>query len=134
MQNRSATSATFTVTQSPQATLALNRDDTRLVVTLTLAPVPYAEVDGTSWPLRGWRLLDPTRPPTERPLVRAPLQVTLLANDAPLNDTPLPATFDPDAGGHVVDLSGVEVPDDTTVTVRAWQTNDHTPSPIETDL
>jgi hypothetical protein len=126
-------SATFSIGNSPTATLTATRDGDTLQLRWTNDPVAIVRGD-EYWPSEGWRLLDNTVRHDAVATVRAPLLLTLTVGGQAV-DGDFTATFDPATSAHTFDLSTLGV--DTAgqvITVSAAIATDHDPAPLTTTL
>jgi hypothetical protein len=123
----------FAITHADSDTLDLERQGERLLLRWTGAPVPFSWSEEGRWPVQGWRLQDPRVGPEQRPQILAPLRVQLLANGEPVGD-PVDVLFSPEDSAHSLDLTGVALPRDAALGVRAWVAADAEPSALEAAL
>jgi hypothetical protein len=123
----------FAITHADSDTLDLERQGERLLLRWTGAPVPFSWSEEGRWPVQGWRLQDPRVGPEQRPQILAPLRVQLLANGEPVGD-PVDVLFSPEDSAHSLDLTGVALPQDAALGVRAWVAADAEPSALEAAL
>lgn len=126
-------SSAFEVSNAPGASLSLSREGDTLRLRLETPPVAIQR-GNESWPLQGWRLLDPLARHEDPATVRAPLRL-ILSVDGEGVPGDFTATFDADANAHTLDLSGLGV--DTAgkpTSVNAWLADDHNPAPLQATL
>jgi hypothetical protein len=122
-------SSPFAVGQHGGATLAVQRAGTTLTLALELPPTAW--VTEESWPVAGWRVLDPEAGPDQPITVRAPLTLGFTVDGVPQPGAHM-ATFDPVAGGHTFDLADAGIDADTAVVlVAAHLAADVDPDTIE---
>jgi len=119
-------STPFAVTQGKDDVLTATLDGATLTVLWTHTPVPL-ETSGT-WPIAGYRLLDPEVAPDQPATVRAPLTLDFFVDDQPAGD-PQQVDFTP-GKGHVVDFAALGLPSEG-LSVRAHLSADIVPAFVE---
>jgi hypothetical protein len=94
----------------------VQRSGTMLTLSLQLPPTAVATEE--TWPISGWRVLDPQVGPGQPITVRAPLTLRFNVDGA---DQPgdHAAEFDPAAGGHVFDLADAGIDAGSAVVIVA---------------
>jgi len=105
-------SSPFTVGQHDGATLDVQRSGTMLTLSLQLPPTSW--VTEETWPISGWRVLDPEVGPGQPITVRAPLTLRFNVDgvDQPGDHA---VDFDPAEGGYVFDLADAGIDADASV-------------------
>ena len=128
-QPYSVGSSPFVVTQGKADALAATLKDGTLTVLWTHTP-PALEIVET-WPVAGYRLLDPEVGPDQPATVRAPLTLDFFVDGQPAG-TPQQVNFKPGTG-HVLDFAALGLPD-AGLSVRAHLSADIVPAFVETDV
>ncbi|MEM9456220.1 MAG: hypothetical protein AAGF11_18710 [Myxococcota bacterium] len=128
VQDYTVISSPFTVSQHSGATLDVQRAGTVLTLELQL-PATTVTVEQT-WPVSGWRVLDPQGGFGQPITVRAPLSLGFAIDGVPQAGRYL-SEWDEAAGGHVFDLATAGIdPTGSMVSVEASLAADIDPDPI----
>jgi hypothetical protein len=98
-----ANSKPLRVTEGP-GTFTAKLSGTKLIVQLTVPPLPYANEQDQSWPATGWRLIDRDNKPQDPGLVRATLHAKVVTLSK-TGEADLP--FSESDKGCVVDLASL---------------------------
>ena len=125
-QPYTVTSSPFAVTQGKSDELLATRSGDLLTVLWTHAPVPLESVE--TWPVAGYRLLDPEVAPDQPATVRAPLTLDFFVDGQPVGDAQQ-VEFTP-GEGHVLDVAALGLPSDG-LSVRAHLSADVIPAFVE---
>jgi hypothetical protein len=125
----SVASSPFLVTQSKADALAATLVDGELTLTWTHAQPAYEKAG--SWPIAGYRLLDPEVGPGEPATVRAPLTIDFFVDGQPMG-APAEVEFVPGVG-HVFDFAATGLPGDG-LSVRAHLSADVIPAFVEAEV
>ena len=132
-QSYEVTSGVFAVTQSNAATLTASLDASDVLsISLSLPAVSrvgHDAAENKSWPLSGWRLLDPAVGPNAAVTVREPLSITFDVNGAPQGSSHTVA-FEDASGQYLFDFTqaSITLGGGDVLTVHAHLSSDITPS------
>ena len=120
-------SVPFAITQSKGDELSATLKDGELTLKWQRTPPAY-EMENT-WPIAGYRLLDPTVPPDMPATLRAPLTIHFFKDGEPVGDD-YAVSYD---NGHRFDFAATGL-DSAGLTVRAHLSADIVPAFIEADV
>ncbi len=122
-------SSPFIVTQGKADALAATLVGETLTVLWTHTPPALETVE--TWPVAGYRLLDPEVGPEQPATVRAPLTLDFFVDGEPFGE-PQQVSFTPGTG-HVLDVAALGLPG-TGVSVRAHLSADIVPAFVEAEV
>ena len=96
----SVQSGAFQVAAGP-TNFAATRNATKLLITFTAPPIPFANETGESWPATGWRLIDRASKPDAVGTIRATLHASIVGSG---KTTAVDATYSETDKAYVIDL------------------------------
>jgi hypothetical protein len=128
-QPYSVTSTSFAVVTGKSDMLAATLDGDTLTVVWTHTPPALETVE--TWPVAGYRLLDPEVGPAEPATIRAPLTLDFFVDDQPAGD-PQQVEYTP-GKGHVLDFAALGLPSQG-LSVRAHLGADIVPAFVTADV